>query len=594
MTGPASPSTFELVAPDGSVRRIGTATGAANIVRRPATHDGVLGFDVETDEPCTLEWWWPTPESVGVWRPLHTSTRDLPPDWGSQARRDVRSSRSAPVASLVDAADLNRLTVSLSASVRGCDFLIGVDEANGEQHVRIVVRDVAPVDGRRRFTVRVDTRPLHFAEVLREVGDEWGRELRDAIATVPSLAHDAMYSTWYSEHQEISAAAVERHARSAVDYGCRAIIVDGGWQNDDTAGDYDGVVNAYYASCGDWLPDPARFPDMPAHVKKVQESGLAYVLWIAPPFLGDRSTVWERFKDRTLDRRPADRFAVLDPRYPEVREHILETCIRPVRDWGVDGLKIDFVDQWARSADPAGPGADCVTVDEGVERLLADIASELRRLTSRLLTEFRQDYVHPRLWQFGTFVRANDCPADALENRVRTIDLRLISGGRAVHSDMLMWHPEAPAPQVASQFINTLFSTPQVSMDLDALSADHAAVVHFWLGFARDHADALLHGRLTPSRPDARYTQVRADGASESVVAVFSDPVVRLSDAPLPLTIVNGSGGPRILLDGGEGTSVDLTVLDCAGVELDRWAGVLPEVLPIAVPVSGLVRVKPA
>lgn len=36
--------------------------------------------------------------------------------------------------------------------------------------------------------------------------------------------------------------------------------------------------------------------------------------------------------------------------------------------------------------------------------------------------------------------RAADCTADAVANRVRTIDLRLTSGTTAVHSDMLEYN----------------------------------------------------------------------------------------------------------------------------------------------------------
>lgn len=570
-------TTFEIRSPDGRTHRTGTIDGTATVTERPAVEPGVLRYDVAVDGPVTLRWTWPAETAVTLWRATQGSRRELPIDWGSH--RDVRSVRSAPVAALVDAQDRSLSTISLSASVRGCDFAVGVNEETAEQLIELTVDDVEA----RRFTLRIDLRELHFAEALRGVTAEWTTELGDRIAPVPSVAREAMYSTWYSDHQHVSAESVERHARAGASYGCTAVIVDDGWQTDDTA--------RGYAYCGDWEPTSRTFPDMASHVRRVHELGLRYVLWIAPPLIGVHSKSWDRLKDRILGFADGEVTAVLDPRYPEVREHLLESCIRPVRDWGADGLKIDFIDSWAWSSPPRAPDADCTSVDEGVESLLQAITTELRKLRPDVLIEFRQDYVNPRLWQFGTFLRAGDCAMDPVENRVRTIDSRLLAGDRAVHSDMLMWHPSASAENVAQQFIGAMFSTPQVSMELDAMSPEHERVVRYWLGFLSDHADVLLDGVLVPSRPDARYTQVRAVGA-ETVVAVFTNPVVRVTDTDRSIVLVNGGASSRIIVEDAGPGPVDLVVSDCSGTEVHRGRTTPPEVWAIDVPIAGVTRIE--
>ncbi|GAA1118074.1 hypothetical protein GCM10009630_14780 [Kribbella jejuensis] len=567
-------TTFEIRSPDGRTIRCGTLTGAGAVREQPAAEPGVLRYDVTADEPVTLRWTWPAEDAITLWQATQGSRRNLPTDWGSH--REVRSVRSAPVASLVDAQDRAVITISLSSNVRGCDFAVGVNEETAEQLIELTVDDVEGAG----FTLRIDLRAQHFSDALRAVTAEWTAELGSRIAAVPAVAREAMYSTWYSDHQHVSAASVERHARAGTAYGTKAVIVDDGWQTDDT--------RRGYAYCGDWEPTGDTFPDMAGHVRRVHELGQRYVLWLAPPLIGVYSKAWARFKDRTLGFADGEVTAVLDPRYPEVREHLLECCIRPVRDWGVDGLKLDFIDSWAREQLPAGPGTDCESVDEGVERFLQAVTDELRTLRSDVLIEFRQDYVHPRLWQFGTFLRAGDCALDPVENRVRTVDCRLLAGDRAVHSDMLLWHPSASVENVALQFIGALFSTVQVSMDLDALSAEHERVVRYWLEFLRDHSDALLHGVLLPSRPDARYTQVRAVGTAETVVAVFTDPVVQVADART--VVVNGSAGRRLYVEGASG-AVDLVVSDCSGHEVYRETTSAPAVWVIDVPLGGVARI---
>ncbi|MGW7685757.1 glycoside hydrolase family 36 protein [Kribbella sp. NPDC054772] len=568
-------TTFEIRSGDGRTRRTGSVSGAARLTERADLEPGLQCFDVVPNGSVTLRWTWPAEDAVTLWRASQGSRRDLPTDWGSH--REIRSVRSAPVASLVDARDRALTTISLSSGVRGCDFAVGVNEETAEQLIELTVTDFEGDS----FALRIDTREQHFADALRDVTAEWTAELGDRIAPVPAVVRKAMYSTWYSDHQHVSAESVERHARAGAAYRTKAVIVDDGWQTDDT--------RRGYAYCGDWEPTSETFPDMAEHVRRVHELGQLYVLWLAPPLIGVHSKAWARLQDRILGFADADVTAVLDPRYREVRDHLLECAIRPVRDWGVDGLKIDFIDSWAFDSPPPAPDADCESVDEGVELLLQAITDELKRLRPDVLIEFRQDYVNPRLWQFGTFLRAGDCALDPVENRVRTIDCRLLAGDRAVHSDMLMWSPSASVENVAQQFIGALFSTAQVSMELDALSAEHDEVVRYWLGFLDDHADALLHGVLLPSRPDARYTQVRAVGPSETVVAVFTDPVVRVED---PCTVVvNGGAGQRLYVEGAGGGPVDLVVSDCSGHEVQRATTTPPAVWVIDVPVGGVARI---
>lgn len=54
--------------------------------------------------------------------------------------------------------------------------------------------------------------------------------------------------------------------------------------------------------------------------------------------------------------------------------------------------------------------------------------------------------------------RASDCPNSYLANRVKTTDLRLLSGNTAVHADMIMWHYGERVEIAAFQLLNVLFT----------------------------------------------------------------------------------------------------------------------------------------
>ncbi|HEY4568249.1 MAG TPA: hypothetical protein VIH10_02255, partial [Kribbella sp.] len=87
----------------------------------------------------------------------------------------------------------------------------------------------------------------------------------------------------------------------------------------------------------------------------------------------------------------------------------------------------------------------------------------------------------------------------------------------------------------------------------------------------------------------ARYTQVRAVGASETVVAVFTNPVVRVADSCT--LVVNGGADSKIYVEGAAGGPVDLVVSDCAGAEVRRSTTTAPALWVIDVPVGGVARI---
>lgn len=47
-----------------------------------------------------------------------------------------------------------------------------------------------------------------------------------------------------------------------------------------------------YAHCGDW--EPLSLPDTAAHVGRVHDLGVRYLLWYALPFIGKESAAWDR------------------------------------------------------------------------------------------------------------------------------------------------------------------------------------------------------------------------------------------------------------------------------------------------------------
>ena len=57
-----------------------------------------------------------------------------------------------------------------------------------------------------------------------------------------------------------------RNAEAARGIGCKSVFIDDGWQK---FGD-----GRWYAGCGDWVPDTAKFPDLRGTVAELSKAGL--------------------------------------------------------------------------------------------------------------------------------------------------------------------------------------------------------------------------------------------------------------------------------------------------------------------------------
>jgi alpha-galactosidase len=226
---------------------------------------------------------------------------------------------------------------------------------------------------------------------------------------------------------------------------------------------------------------------------------------------------------------------------------------------------------------------------------MSDVIARLRLIKPDVCIEFRQSYVGPLMRKYGNMFRAGDCPNDAVTNRVRTIDIRLLCGSTAAHADMLMWHRDDPVEAAALQVLNILFAVPQISVLLDAVPPGHVEMLRFWLGFWREHRDVLLDGELDPRSPVALYPVVAASTAAKRILAVYDNAVAAAGpDVPDELYVVNATRAGRVVLELAEPAGVQtMRTFDCRGNEVAKQRVRLaagPH--SILVPPAGLVSLR--
>jgi alpha-galactosidase len=188
-----------------------------------------------------------------------------------------------------------------------------------------------------------------------------------------------------------------------------------------------------------------------------------------------------------------------------------------------------------------------------------------------------------------------DCANVAIYNRRLIVDLRLIADTTAVHSDMIMWHPDESVESAALQLLNVLFSVPQISVRLAEISPDHREMLNFWIGYWTENRGVLLDGDFRAVGPALNYPMVMGCQNGKLIAAIYQDMFVPSGTDPLNrIDIVNGKSTPGAVLrlEQSFGKS-EITVYDMLGEVISRKVQDM-EIGAYAfdVPPSGLVQIK--
>lgn len=512
---------------------------------------------------------------------LSGTTLHKGPNW----RKRVTNSRLAsgmPLHSVVSARGRNRITIALSDAMTPASIGTGTKEEDALVYcsVELFTQPTAATNS-YKATLRLDMRDIPYCDSVTSAVEWWENECGYTPAYVPEHARLPMNSLWYSFHQDLDPDRIVEQCRLSKPLGMETVIVDDGWQTEDN--------NRGYAYCGDWEVATAKIPDMKQLVDRVHDTGMKFMLWYSVPFIGRFSKVYDRFKDMLLDGNYTDRWAAIDPRYKEAREYLIGIWTKAVRDWGLDGLKLDFIDSFKLAGKSLEPDErrDYTSLEEAVDALMREATDELLKINPELMIEFRQTYVGPTIRKYGNMMRVFDCPNDAFRNRVESVNLRLTCSKTAVHSDMLMWNYEDSVESAALQIVNSIYAVPQISVLIDKLSDEHYRMLKYYLSFWRQWREVILDGHITAENPESNFSRVASVLDKKAVVTLYTNPIV---DGDFEeFAAINATNSDSVLLKGFDKKS--FTVLNCMGETLS--SGVVEgEMFEVTVPLSGMVLVK--
>lgn len=484
------------------------------------------------------------------WHPAADGRVALRNDWDSPL--ECRINQSMPVLCLFNQNNQHRFSLAADDLLSKINLRVGVHEESAS--VKISLELIIPIE-EYKLTLSLSTEKNDWSKVIQKQVKWLYDSLEIVPRAIPETALKPVLSTWYIFHQQVTSENVLREVKNYKEFGMGNLILDDGWQTDDG--------NRRYAYAGDWEVSPNKFPDFSRHIREIQDLGFSYMIWLSLPFLGIKTDHWERFKNKILYLDEFQRAGVLDIGDEQVRKHLIITVKNLLDKFPLDGLKLDFIETFTSEE------KDSYDLSKGLIDFLESLNDSYPQ-NKDFLIEYRQDYVNPVMMQYCNIVRAKDCPNNYFLNRIRTVDLRLSCPYTAIHSDMIMWHPNESVESAALQLLNILFSVPQVSVAFDQMSKEHKQMLSFWLNFYEENKETLFSKEFIPLFPQEGYPQIQVKGKNNTIIFNYSEErIVKPSKNHKKIYVINGTLNSKAIM-ALEAGSYQMKTKDCQGNSVEE------------------------
>ena len=416
--------------------------------------------------------------------------------------------RAFPFIAFFNSRQINRLSAGLTNLTDDARILA---KMNQEKCTYDITIEVALGKDSQDFELVIDQRPQVWTDSLAD----WRKALALPLPEFPEGAWEPVFCTWYAVHAAVTQEWVEKNAEVASRLGFRTLIIDDGWCFDVMKRVSPETISTWYEMIGDWVLSEKKFPDFENHRKRVQAMGMKYLLWVAPFLIGAKSELYKQLADIVKPEYHEGCYT-FDSSRKEAAKLLLGKMKHVIQDYGLDGLKVDFLDYiFPNMEEPRG---------EDTTHFIQELARTIREVKKDALIEFRQAYATPGMLAYGTQFRAGDVPFDFIDNFHRLAQIRISVGdGVPVHADPAYWHPQESPVNISRHMIASLAGVPMLSMDLLAISETEQKIIRHWLGFYQAHRETFNYGKW-----DVTYHQ---SGTAYAMVSNERESIIILHDS---------------------------------------------------------------
>ena len=327
---------------------------------------------------------------------------------------------------------------------------------------------------------------------------------------------------------------------------------------------------------------------------------LPLYLWYSIPFIGGNPVVLKKFEGKYIRYRAPRQMYVLDPRYPEVRKHLVSTYANFLSEWHFDGYWFDFLkgfypQEGALIEDDKG--RDFVAIDLAVDTLYADMEARLKSINPNIFLGQKFSIVGPNLASYQNFLTGFVGVEKTQVVREKMVNNRLLYGKYTPFMEVVAINPREKPTEVALKIQSVLFGNPYLSFYISTLPQDVKQTVRFWLDYWKKNYNVLFEGSFEPMQVSRFYPVVKVESAEKIIYTVYEDYTINLPvELNKVIDIINSKASEEInLLSGKSGLEYNFETFNCIGISTKK--GILKtkgkNSIGLSIPAGGFIRIAP-
>ena len=551
-----------------------------------------------------------------VWIRLHTSVPSLPPEfsitfkfprdkinqlWNSQTWSNKsffslpsydRAAADFSVISGLTLNDQNQITFTCDDRFDSRFTSTFVQEKNDTLEFGLgFFEDNPPLSNMLDYDVRIllDFRNIHFSDAVYEASEWRFKEVFDQVALDSQHTEVPVFSTWYPMQRNIPIENITRELDSLETFGFKSILLDDGWQS---------LVNLKVDTT--YLYDESSLKTMELFNEKRIAMGLKLYYWYSIPFMGGNPIVSEEFKGKYLRFKVPQQIYVLDPRYADVRQHLISTYYNFYKGWQFDGFWFDFLNDFYPNKGVTiteDLGRDFVDVKLAVDTMMSMMTSRLKTINPNIFMGQHFSPVGPNRNNYQNFLTGFVGVNSTNLVREKMVNNRLLYGRYTPFMEVMSVHPRDKSEDVARKFQSIMFGNPHLSFFISTLPEDTKQTIHFWLNYWKENREVLMDSEFEPQKVSNYYPVIKVENKQKTIYTVYDDYTLSLpSVLDRPIDVINSK--ETLLLNfvvSREGSVYNYEIFNHLGESIER--GELKtkrkNTLEVTVPVGGFIRVLP-
>lgn len=437
--------------------------------------------------------------------------------------------------------------------------------------------------------VLVDFRNVHFSKAIYDASSWFlADEFKQVVASIDTT-NVPVFSTWYPMHRNIPLENITRELDSLRTFNFKSVLVDDGWQSLVKM-----KIDTSYAY------EEESYKTMNLFKQQCSEMGLPLYFWYSIPFMGGNPVVLKKFEGKYIRYRAPRQMYVLDPRYAEVRKHLVSTYANFLNEWQFDGYWFDFLKGFyprEGAVIEQDNGRDFVSIQLAVDTLYADMEARLKGIKPDVFMGQKFSVVGPNLVSYQNFLTGFVGVENARIVREKMVNNRLLYGKYTPFMEVVAINSREKADEIARKIQSVLFGNPYLSFYITTLPNESKQTIRFWLDYWQQNYKVIFEGSFEPMQVSRFYPVVKVENEQKIIYMLYEDYTINLPivlNSPIDVINSKATEPVRFLLSK-PGIQYNYEIFNCKGISTEKNVikGKSKNAFDLSIPAGGFVRITP-